>query len=303
MTSSNKRAIRIIEVSEQETRLDKYLSREYPEFSRTYLQKLIENNHILINNLKSKASQRLNPGDEIRIVIPPAEPTDLIPELLNLQITYEDNDLIVVNKPAGLTVYPAPGHSSHTLVNGLLAYYPQLAEFGNSLRPGIVHRLDKDTSGLMVIAKNYGAQQNLINQFKSRLVGKGYLVLVKGKLSPASGIIEAPIGRHPVNRKKMAIVNSGRHAKTNYKVQKYLGKYTLLEVNIETGRTHQIRVHLAAIGFPVIGDAVYGIRSPYCKRQFVHSFRLGFHLPSNDEYREFTCGLPQDLQDTLSLLK
>jgi len=294
---------RTINVTQLETRLDKYLSREYPELSRSRLQKLIEQGHVLVNGLGAKVSQRLNPGDRISISIPPAEPTSLVPEPLALEIVYEDNDLIVVNKPAGLTVHPAPGHTSHTLVNALLAYCPELAQFGDSLRPGIVHRLDKDTSGLMIIAKNSVAQQNLINQFKSHLVTKKYLVLVKGKLSPERGIIEAPIGRHPANRKRMAIVNSGRQAKTNYEVKEYLNNYTLLEVKIETGRTHQIRVHLAAIGYPVVGDSVYGIKSPYSKRQFVHAYRLGFRLPSNGEYREFNCDLPQDLKQTLSLLK
>ena len=303
MPSPAEPGTRTINVTQLETRLDKYLSGEYPELSRSRLQKLIEQGHVLVNGLGAKVSQRLNPGDRISISIPPAEPTSLIPEPLTLEIVYEDNDLIVVNKPAGLTVHPAPGHTSHTLVNALLAYCPELAQFGDSLRPGIVHRLDKDTSGLMIIAKNSVAQQNLINQFKSHLVTKKYLVLVKGKLSPERGIIEAPIGRHPANRKRMAIVNSGRQAKTNYEVKEYLNNYTLLDVKIETGRTHQIRVHLAAIGYPVIGDAVYGIRSPYSKRQFVHAYRLGFRLPSNGEYREFNCDLPQDLSQTLSLLK
>jgi 23S rRNA pseudouridine1911/1915/1917 synthase len=302
MTSPSESRTWIIDVSQPETRLDKYLSMECPELSRSRIQKLIEQGHILVNNLVAKVSQRLNHGDEISMLLPLAEPTSLIPEPLELDIVYEDNDLIVLNKPAGLTVHPAPGHTSHTLVNALLAYCPELAQFGNSLRPGIVHRLDKDTSGLMIIAKNSVAQQNLINQFKSHLVSKGYLVLVKGRLSPAHGIIDAPIGRHPANRKRMAIVSSGRQAKTSYKVKEYLNNYTLLEVSIETGRTHQIRVHFAAIGYPVIGDSTYGIRSIYSKRQFVHAYRLGFRLPSNGEYREFFCDLPHDLKQTLSLI-
>lgn len=292
-----------IQVTEPATRLDKYLAKKYPDLSRSYIQKLIEQSHVLVNGYGAKASQKLNVGDEINISLPPPEPTSLIAEPIPLTIVYEDNDLIVLNKPAGLTVHPAPGHTSHTLVNALLAHCPDLAKFGNSLRPGIVHRLDKDTSGLMIIAKNSAAQQNLINQFKTRSVSKGYFVLVKGKLTPARGVIEAPIGRHPANRKRMAIVTSGRQAKTGYRVKEYLDNYTLLEVTIETGRTHQIRVHLSAIGYPVVGDPVYGIKSVYLKRQFVHAYRLGFHLPSSEEYKEFTCELPQDLKQALELIK
>jgi len=292
-----------IHVIEPATRLDKYLTTKYPEFSRSYLQKLIEQGYILINGHGAKTSQKLNIGDAISISLPPPEPTSLIPEPLPLTIVYEDNDLIILNKPAGLTVHPAPGHTSHTLVNALLAHCPALANFGNSLRPGIVHRLDKDTSGLMIITKTIPAQQNLINQFKIHSVAKGYLVLVKGKLTPSRGIIEAPIGRHPANRKRMAIVTSGRQARTTYKVKEYLDNYTMLEVTIETGRTHQIRVHLSAIGYPVVGDSVYGVKSAFVKRQFVHAYRLGFHLPSNREYKEFTCDLPQDLKQCLQLIK
>jgi 23S rRNA pseudouridine1911/1915/1917 synthase len=257
----------------------------------------------LVNGYGAKASQKLNTGDKISINLPPPEPTSLIAEPIPLNIVYEDSDLIVLDKPAGLTVHPAPGHTSHTLVNALLAHCPELASFGNSPRPGIVHRLDKDTSGLMIIAKNSSAQQNLINQFKTHSVSKRYLALVKGKLTPTRGIIEAPIGRHPVNRKRMAVVTSGRQAKTNYRVKEYLDNYTLLEVTIETGRTHQIRVHLSAIGYPVVGDSVYGIKSAHIKRQFLHAYRIGFHLPASGEYKEFICELPHDLKQALELIK
>jgi 23S rRNA pseudouridine1911/1915/1917 synthase len=212
-------------------------------------------------------------------------------------MVYEDNDLLVVDKPAGLTVYPAPGHPVNTLVNALISRLPELP--GSSLRPGIVHRLDKDTSGLIVVAKNSQAQQNLINQFKTRSVKKTYMVLVKGHLEPEHGIIEAAIGRDPRNRKRMAVVAGGREARTQYTVVKYIGDYTLLEVKPETGRTHQIRVHLSAIGFPVVGDKVYGVKSPYLSRQFLHASRLGFRLPSTGEYVEFTSDLPPDLAQAL----
>jgi 23S rRNA pseudouridine1911/1915/1917 synthase len=207
-----------------------------------------------------------------------------------------------VDKPAGLTVHPAPGHPAHTLVNAILAHFPHLADIGDSLRPGVVHRLDKDTSGVMLVAKNQVAQANLSKQFKSHSVTKAYLALVKGKLEPESGIIEADIGRDPKNRKKMAVVAEGREARTEYRVIKYIGGYTLLEIMPETGRTHQIRVHLAAIGFPVVGDKVYGVKSKYLTRQFLHACRLGFKLPSSGEYMEFESDLPPDLEQALEAI-
>jgi 23S rRNA pseudouridine1911/1915/1917 synthase len=223
----------------------------------------------------------------------------LSPEAIPLNIIYEDNDLLVVDKPAGLPIHPAPGHYSHTLVNAILAYLPSLPESDESLRPGIVHRLDKDASGVMVVAKNSVAQANLINQFKSRTVVKAYLVLVKGHLIPDEGVIEAPIGRDPRNRKRMAVVAEGKEARTQYSVIKYIGDHTLVEVRPETGRTHQIRVHLSAIGYPVVGDSAYGVKSPYLSRPFLHARRLGFKLPSTTEYVEFTSSLPPDLEQAL----
>jgi 23S rRNA pseudouridine1911/1915/1917 synthase len=237
----------------------------------------------------------------VDIVIPPTSSL-LSPEAIPLNILYEDDDLLAVDKPAGLTVHPAPGHPGHTLVNAILFHFPHLADIGDSLRPGIVHRLDKDTSGVMLVAKNSVAQANLVEQFKTRSVLKTYLVLVKGQLTPENGIIEAPIGRNPRNRKRMAIVAEGREARTEYRVVKYIGDYTLLEVMPETGRTHQIRVHLSAIGYPVVGDKVYGVKSPYLLRQFVHASRLGFKLSSTGEYVEFTSELPQDLEEVLKAI-
>jgi len=295
--------IKEIQVTEPGIRLDKYLAKIYLDLSRSYIQKLIERGYILVNGYEAKVSQKLNNGDKISVNMPHPEPTSLTAEPIPLNIIYEDNNLIVLNKPAGLTVHPAPGHTSHTLVNALLSHCPDLAKFGDSPRPGIVHRLDKDTSGLMIIAKNSPTQQNLINQFKARAVSKGYFVLVKGKLIPTRGIIEAPIGRHPANRKRMSIVTSGRQARTGYKVKEYLDNYTLLEVTLETGRTHQIRVHLAAIGYPVVGDPVYGVKSAYLKRQFVHAYRLGFHMPPSGEYKEFTCELAHDLKQAMETIK
>ncbi len=283
-------------------RLDKYVTDKLSELSRTQVQKLIEAGYVTVNGRVARAGLKLDAGDNISVIIPPPPPSPLSPESIPLTILYEDNDVLVIDKPAGLTTHPSPGHPGGTLVNAILAHYPQLADMGGSLRPGIVHRLDRDTSGVIVVAKNSAAQMNLVNQFKARTVRKTYLVLVKGRLTPERGAIEAPIGRNPSDRKLMAVVSGGREARTTYKVAKYLGDYTLLEVKPETGRTHQIRVHLAAIGYPVVGDAVYGVKSDFLTRQFLHAYRLGFKLPSTGAYVEFTADLPSDLESALKAI-
>ncbi len=278
-------------------RLDKYVSEKCPELSRTYAQKLIAEGKIRVNRCLAKASAKLNISDRVDIVIPPAPPPSLTAEVIPLNIIYHDSDLLVIDKPPGLTVYPAPGHPSHTLVNAILARFPELP--GDSLRPGIVHRLDKDTSGLMVVATKSSAQQDLARQFKAHLVSKAYLVLVRGHLTPERGAIDAAIGRDPHNRKRMAVVAQGKQARTDYQVINYIGKYTLLEVRPQTGRTHQIRVHFTAIGFPVVGDKIYGVKSPFLSRQFLHAFRLGFTHPTTGQHVEFTANLPADLTKAL----
>jgi 23S rRNA pseudouridine1911/1915/1917 synthase len=282
-------------------RLDKYLTQVLPQFSRAYLQKLVVKGHVLVNGQRIKANRRLNKVDKITVELPPLSVRPLA-EPISLTIIYEDEDILVIDKPAGLTVHPAPGHPDHTLVNAVLAHCPSLAMSNELMRPGIVHRLDKDTSGLIVIAKNNFAREYLAAQFKSRSVTKGYLVLVKGRLSPEKGIIEAAIGRDPVSRRRMTIVETGKEASTQYQVRKYLDNYTLVEVTPLTGRTHQIRVHLSAIGYPVVGDTVYGTKSAYLNRQFIHAYRLGFRLPSTRQYKEFTSHLPMDLEQTLEYL-
>jgi 23S rRNA pseudouridine1911/1915/1917 synthase len=282
-------------------RLDKYLTQVLPQFSRAYLQKLIEQNYVLVNGQKAKASQRLNKVDRVTVELPTV-PVHPLAEAIPLTIVYEDEDILVIDKPAGLTVHPAPGHPSHTLVNAVLAHCPSLAKSSELMRPGIVHRLDKDTSGLMVLVKNDFTREYLVAQFKSRTVTKGYLVLVKGKLSPEQGIIEAPIGRDPHRRQRMAIVEAGKEATTQYRVRKYLGNYTLVEVAPLTGRTHQIRIHLSAIGYPVVGDPIYGTKSAHLNRQFIHAYRLGFRLPSTKQFQEFTLPLPMDLEQALDWL-
>ncbi len=279
-------------------RLDKYVA-EQCQISRSYAQKLIEAGLVAVNGRAAKASQKLNSGDRIAVSVPPASPISLAPEDIPLKVVYEDKDLIVVDKPAGLLVHPAAGQHTGTLVNAILARCPDLGEINGSVRPGIVHRLDKDTSGLMMVAKNEAAQRSLSRQIKQRSIKKGYLALVIGYLTPEHGAIDAPIGRHPKDRKRMAVVSGGREARTDYKVVKYFDDYTLVKAMPETGRTHQIRVHFAAIGHPIFGDHIYGKKSPLLGRQFLHAHRLGFKLPSSGEFVEFSSELPPDLEAVL----
>ena len=288
-------------VDRQDVRLDKYISEQFTEVSRTQAQRMINDGNVRVNDGLAKAGLKLSIGDRLTITVPPDESSILIPEVIPLDIIYEDDDLIVVDKPAGLIVHPVPGRVEHTLVNALLTHLSAITDTGNKQRPGIVHRLDKDTSGLMVVAKNDRAQFNLVEQFQNRSVVKCYLVLVQGNLQPIEGAIEAPIGRDRRHRERMAVVaeGSGREARTEYRVVEYIGKYTLLEVKPQTGRTHQIRVHLAAIGYPVVGDSVYGVKSPHVDRQFLHATRLGFNLPATDGYVEFESELPPDLAQAL----
>lgn len=282
-------------------RLDKYIASKLPAVSRSYIQKLIDDTKVTVNNRPEKASYKLSAGDFIVVSIPQIDTTSLKAEPIPLVILYEDDDLLVIDKPPGLTVHPAPGHPEHTLVNAVLSHFPELTDSGGErLRPGIVHRLDKDTSGLVLVAKNRESLANLSEQFKSRSVTKIYLTLVKGHLKPESGLIEANLGRDKGNRKRMAITENGKEARTRYRVIKYFADgYTLLEIKLETGRTHQIRVHLAAIGFPVVGDITYGVKSSFLSRQFLHAHRIGFKLPSTGEFIEFQSELPQDLKMAL----
>ncbi len=288
-------------VSGSVTRLDIYVVERCPQMSRSRIQRLIKEGYITVNGRSAKESLKLKEGDRVQAIIPPSDSPLPEPEDIPLHIVYEDRDLLVVDKPAGMTVHPAPGHSHHTLVNAILAHCPGLAS-DESMRPGIVHRLDKNTSGLMVVAKHENARQYIMNQFKSRTVLKRYIALVEGHLSPEEGIIEAPIGREPRSRKRMSVVAYGRYARTEYHVLKYIDGHTLLELTLKTGRTHQIRVHLSAIGHPVVGDDVYGRKSPassLMSRQFLHACHLGFKLPSSGEWVEFHSDLPKDLEEAL----
>jgi 23S rRNA pseudouridine1911/1915/1917 synthase len=234
----------------------------------------------------------------------------LTAESIPLNVVYEDTDLLVVDKPAGMVVHPAPGHSGGTLVNALLAHVPELElDMGDEARPGIVHRLDKDTSGLIVVAKNRAAHDMLSRQMAARSMLKEYVALVAGKPAPPAGVIDAPIARDRRDRQRMAVVAGGRAARTHFTTEQELGRYTLIKATLETGRTHQIRVHMASIGHPVLGDPVYGKRTLKdaaalgIHRQFLHARKLGLRLPSSDEWREFTSELPGDLRDALIKLE
>ncbi len=281
-------------------RLDQYICQSCAGISRTSVQRLIGDGHVTVNEMAAKASQKIRAGDVVVVSVPPPEPSPLlVPEDIPLDILYEDADILVVNKPAGVTVYPAPGHPRQTLMNAVLAHCPDVSKIDGSVRPGVVHRLDKDTSGVMVVAKRKSAQLNLSAQLKSRRVLKQYLVLVRGNPRPEQGTVDAPIGRHPRDRKKMAVVTGGREARTLYRVVRRLGSYALVEATLETGRTHQIRVHFSRMGWPVAGDGVYGVKVEWLSRQFVHASRLGLRLPSNNEWVVFSAKLSRDLEEAL----
>lgn len=256
-----------------------------------------------------KSGLTLEGGEAIEVRVPPAEPSDLVPESIPLDVVFENEDVLVVNKPAGMVVHPAAGHNRSTLIHAALAHAPEIEGVGGELRPGLVHRLDKDTSGLIVLAKNDAAQHALQEQFQKRQTEKTYIALVDGRPSTPEGRIEAPIGRDPRERKRMAVLR-GRAAKSRPAVSEYrtleaFEDHTLLEVDIHTGRTHQIRVHLAFIGCPVVADTVYGRHKPSLplKRQFLHAARLGLRLPGETEPRIFTAPLPADLQRVLDGLR
>jgi 23S rRNA pseudouridine1911/1915/1917 synthase len=285
-------------------RLDSFVARRCPKLSRSRAGHLIDEGLVTLGGRQAKRSERVEAGAAVSVIIPPAEEIDLAPQEIPLTIVYQDRDIIVVDKPAGLTVHPAAGNPSGTLVNALLAACPDLKGINGTIRPGIVHRLDKDTSGLIVVAKNDRAMRSLQHQLKEREVKKTYLALVHGVPKPAEGLIEAPIGRHPKNRKKMAVVAGGREATTKYRVREQIagGKYALLEVEPVTGRTHQIRVHMAALGHPVVGDTTYGRRSEIVGRQFLHAHKLAFAMPVGGRVVEFESPLAGDLREALVAL-
>jgi 23S rRNA pseudouridine1911/1915/1917 synthase len=295
-----------LNVSQDGLRIDRYIAQAVPDLTRSFVQKLIDGGRVTVAGQVSKASYKVEAGDQIIITVPPPEPIEVQAEDIPLTIVYEDADIVVVDKPAGMVVHPAFGHNSGTLVNALLAHCSDLAGIGGAVRPGIVHRLDKDTSGLLIVAKNDLAHQNLQHQFKERLVHKTYLALTEGVLVAAHGVIDAPIGRDPKARQRMAVLpQGGRAALTEYNVQEYFRAYSLVAAEPVTGRTHQIRIHLAFIGHPIVGDLVYGFRKQRLplKRQFLHAARIAFTLPSTGQPVEFHSELPADLAAVLQSLR
>jgi len=282
-------------------RLDKALSARLDDLSRARIQTLIEAGAVTLGGQPVRSSHRITEGDEVVVNVPDSEPAGVYPESIPLDLIYEDDDLLVVNKPAGLVVHPAPGHASGTLVNALLAHCPDLTGIGGALRPGIVHRLDKETSGLLAVAKHDRAHRFLAAQLKERRMDKRYLTLVDGRPTADSGTIEAPIGRDPRYPRQMAAVASGRPAVTHFRVLQRYAKHAYLECKPVTGRTHQIRVHLASIGCPVVADKIYGHHQSgvTLTRHFLHAARLTFQL-LDESSRTFEAPLPPDLETALT---
>jgi 23S rRNA pseudouridine1911/1915/1917 synthase len=283
-------------------RLDQFLAAELPRFSRSRLQTLIRQGCVVLNGKETRPRAILRPGDLIRLVEPPPEKIATEPENIPLDILFEDNDLLVINKSAGMVVHPGAGNAQHTLVNALLAHSSSLSKIGGKERPGIVHRLDKETSGCLVVAKNDVTHRDLSRQFAERRVQKIYLTLVAGTMRKAQGIIDASIGRHRTQRQRMAVVKErGRSARTEYRVLQSAGGISLVECTLHSGRTHQIRVHLHHLGHPVLGDKVYGRQGAReFSRQMLHSWKLGFQHPRTGAWKTFEAPLPTDFPITMS---
>ncbi|AQS59020.1 RNA pseudouridine synthase [Desulforamulus ferrireducens] len=295
-----------IEPQQAKTRIDVFLTTNCPEISRSYVQKLIEEGLVTVNGQPTKANYKLRVADEVTIEIPPAEELMVEPEDIPLDIYYEDKDVIVVNKPRGMVVHPAEGNTSGTLVNALLYHCKDLSGINGVLRPGIVHRLDKDTSGLIMVAKNDQAHHALAQQLKDRTVTRRYLALVHHRIKEEQGTINAPIGRDPRDRQKMAVIErNSKAAVTHFQVMERFADYTLIECRLETGRTHQIRVHMAYIGYPLVGDLKYGPKKPHFNLdgQLLHARVLGFQHPTTGQYLEFSSPLPEVFQQVLEQLK
>ncbi|WP_104547325.1 RluA family pseudouridine synthase [Chroococcidiopsis sp. TS-821] len=299
-----------IQVQTKGDRLDRYLAQQLPDLSRSRIQHLIEQGQIQLNERVCTSKKiAVKPGDRITVEIPDAEPLDLQPEEIPLDILYEDDALLIINKPVGLVVHPAPGHAGGTLVNALLAHCSNLPGIGGVQRPGIVHRLDKDTTGAIAIAKTDFAQQHLQAQLKAKTARREYLGVVYGVPKSESGTVALPIGRHPVDRKKMAVIpveKGGRSAITHWQIQERLGNYTLMHFQLETGRTHQIRVHCAALGHPIVGDPVYssghsvGVNLP---GQALHAWKLRLQHPVTGETIEAIAPLPATFATLLEVLR
>jgi 23S rRNA pseudouridine1911/1915/1917 synthase len=291
------------EVDAAGERLDTFLAARCEDLSRSRLQALISDGHVTVDGRKVRPSKVLKAGELVSLIVPEPEPSHMVPTAIPLDVRYEDRHLLVVDKPAGMTVHPAPGHRDDTLANAVLARCLDLEGVGGELRPGIVHRLDKDTSGLLVVAKNDLAHAGLSAQFKDRSVTKGYHALVHGHPKEPKAVVDAPIGRHPKHRKRMGVVDAGRPSRTAYTVTTRYYRFALLDVRLETGRTHQIRVHMASIGHPVAGDTVYGQAHPRLTRHFLHAYLLGFEHPATGERIELRSELHTDLREFLESLR
>ena len=305
-----------ITAEEAGERLDSFLATRVEGWSRARLQRLIEDADVLINGATAKSAYKVRAADEIEIELTPSPSESFVPEKIPIEVVYEDLDLIVINKPAGMVVHPAAGNSRGTLANALAFRFSELSTAGGAARPGIVHRLDKGTSGLMVVAKTEFAHEDLSNQFRAREVFKSYRALVHGQVEKRKGEINQPIARDPRNRVRMAVVRAGRPALSVYKIRESFDRFTLLDVELKTGRTHQIRVHLAWLKNPVVGDDVYGagrdktiadveIKRSVSKlnRQFLHAAVLGFRQPTTHKSLKFTAALPPELETLLNLIK
>ena len=287
-------------------RLDRYLAEELPDLSRSYIQKVIKDGGVSLKEKPLKANYKVSPGDVIQLEMPPVVEMEVLPEDLPLDILYEDADLIFVNKPKDMVVHPSAGHFSGTLVNGLLYHCRgELSGINGVMRPGIVHRIDKDTTGVLVVCKNDRAHNRVAEQLKEHSITRRYRAVVCGNLKEDAGTVDAAIGRHPVERKRMAVVPGGRHAVTHYRVLERFGKYTYIECELETGRTHQIRVHMASVGHPILGDEVYGRgKAPFeLHGQVLHAMVLGVVHPSTGKYIEVEAPLPGYFAGLLKKLK
>ena len=289
-------------ITDQTGRIDKVLTTLEPGITRSQLKNLINDGHVTVNGQAVKPKYKVQAGDKISLVKPEPQSLELTPENIPLDIVYEDDDVIVVNKPQGMVVHPAPGHPDHTLVNALL-YHSPLSTINGTFRPGIVHRIDKNTSGLLMVAKNDLAHQSLAEQLRNKTNKREYLALVYGQIKEDEGTIDAPLGRNPQDRKKQAVVKGGRHAVTHFKVIKRYDNFTLIKCILETGRTHQIRVHMKYIGHPLVGDPLYGPRKVIGKNgQFLHAALLGFKHPRTGKEMVFEAPLPENFQKMLDKL-
>lgn len=292
---------------EKAVRIDRFLAEKYPDFSRSYLQKLLKDQAVSVEGRPVKANYKVQPGAEIRIEIPELEPLDIKPEAIPLDILYEDEYLLVINKPKGMVVHPAAGHTEGTLVNAVMAHCGEnLSGINGVLRPGIVHRIDKDTTGALLVCKEDSVHRDLAEQLKEHSIKRRYRAVVRGNLKEDQGTIEGPIGRHPTDRKKMAVNHkNGKSAVTHYRVLERFGQYTYVECRLETGRTHQIRVHMSSIGHPLLGDTVYGsARDPFhLQGQALHAMILGFRHPVTNDYMEFEAPLPEYFLKLLEKLR